>query len=58
MFAFGESSIPGNLNAKHLISPCIAQDTKAPQTASLKFFPLWQESGDSPKGKKKNLMSS
>jgi hypothetical protein len=40
------------------LSPCITLDTKAQQTTSLKFFLLWQESGDSQKGKKKNLMSS
>jgi hypothetical protein len=52
----GESFIPGDLNAMHLMSPFIAQDTKTPQTTPLKFFPLWQESGDSPKGK--TIMSS
>jgi len=40
LVAFGESSIPGNLNAKHLMSPFITQDTKAPQTTPLKFFPF------------------
>jgi hypothetical protein len=43
LLACGENSIPGDLNARHLMSPCIPWDTKAPQTAALKFFPLWQE---------------